>query len=160
MIWTWLKDGEPRGFFKNEHSLLVSYDMIPLLGLDEMRRELNHEGEIATGRLIVTEDSDLFVPFDDGEPALEAIDWGCHYSTYTKSLRCLCSFLSFAPDEPHRNKFGIGAKDNAILREFDWRACSCDGRRRRPLSRLELLVEVVLLDLGFQVRPVQFVVSG
>lgn len=159
MIWTWLKNGEPRGFFKDEHSLLVSYDMMPLLGLDEMRHRLNHEGEIAVGHLVIAEGTNLFVPFRNGEPDVEVIDWGCCCKTYTRCLRCLCFFASFAPDEPRRNRMGISLEDNAVLREHEWRMCSDDGRHRRPLPRLQPLAEAILLGLGFQIEPVRFVAS-
>lgn len=156
MIWTWLKDGCPRGFFKDERSLLISYDMIPLRGLPETREALNQKGEIAVGYLIEDKGNSLFVPFKDGHADIEAIDWGCRGNTYGRCLRSLCYFVSFSPGEWRCNKFSIPNEDNIILREFHWRASSNDKRRRRPLTRLEPMVEAILFGLGFQIKSVIF----
>lgn len=157
MVWTWLKDGCPEGFFKDEHSLLLSYDMIPLRGLSETKEVLNQKGEIVTGRLVECKGEPLFVPFRDGQVDLEAVDWGCHRDTYDLCLCSLCHFVSFRSSEPHCNKFGASDEENAELWDFHWRMMSADKRRQRPLTRLKPIVEKILFGLGFQIKPARFV---
>lgn len=160
MFWTWLKDGQPRGFFRDEHSLLVSYDMMPLRGLDVARDDLNREGRIATGNLVEDESATLFVPFRDGVADITSIDWGCGSERHNRCLRALCFYVSFLPFEKDlRNEFGISDEQNAILREYEWRELQSDKRRRRPLARLKPKAESILLGLGFQIKRARFVES-
>lgn len=158
-VWTWLKDGEPRGFFKDERSLLVSYDMIPLRGLDVARDDLNREGKITTGTLVEDEGATLFVPFKDGIADIPSIDWGCRSNRYDRCLRSLCFYASFLTHEEktHHNRFGISMEQNLVLREYKWREFSDDKRRRRPLTRLKPKAEAILADLGFSIRAARFV---
>lgn len=165
-MYTWLKDGKPKGFFKDEHSLLVSYDMMPIIGLDQMRKSLNEQGQIVRGKLLECVDGSISVAFRHGKPDLTAIDWGCSTTRPTPAgcsrshacLRTLCSYVSYIWGFPKENKFNIADEDNLILREFVWRSFSDDGRRRRPLARLKPAAEAVLLGLGFDVRAVEFAV--
>lgn len=157
-VWTWLKDGEPRGFFKDERSLLISYDLIPLRGLDVARDDLNREGKITTGTIVEDEGATLFVPFKDGIADIPSIDWGCRSNRYDRCLWSLCFYVSFFPSEKaFRNKFGISDGQNSVLREYRWRELSDDKRRRRPLPRLKPEAETILAGLGFQIKPARFV---
>lgn len=157
VIWTWLKDGQPRGFFESKRSLLISYDLIPLRGLDNTRDDLNEEGRITTGHLVESEDDPLlFVPFRNGVADIEAIDWGCGAKRHDHCLWSLCFFVSFSPSERYDNKLGVSDSDNENLREYN-RRMSSSGRGRRPLARLKSIVEAILADLGFQIKPVKFV---
>lgn len=159
MIWTWFNNGRPQGFFKDEHSLLISYDMIPLRGLDKTREILNQEGRITAGQLVEGEGEALFVPFKNGQPDLAAIDWGCSAKGYDFCLRKLCFYVSFIPFYPKENKFGISNDENVTLRAFHWRSLSDDKRRQRPLIKIKPQVEKVLANLGFQIKQVKFVES-
>ena len=159
-LWTWLEGGEPKGFFKTERSLLISYDMMPLRGLDNARDNLNKKGRIATGYLVEGEgDPPLFVPFKNGVADVEAIDWGCNSKERDRCLGTLCFYVSFSPEEPHRNRFGISDEDNQSLRGFYWRMLSGDRRRRRPLTRLKPVIEAILADLGFEIKPARFLLG-
>ena len=168
-IYTWLKDGEPRGFAKTERDLLIGYDMIPLMGLDKMRDELNREGKIARGRLVETDDGGaIMVAFRHGQPDIDAIDYGCSArkatgvgSRHDVCLWSLCSYVSYTPNQEHTrfNRFKVDRETNALLRDFYWRLLSGDGRRRRPLARQWPQVLAVLAGLGFDVRGVKFVES-
>jgi len=156
-FWTWLKDGKPKGFFKTEHSLLISYDMMPLRGLDNARNDLNKKGQITTGYLVEGEgDPPLFVPFKNGIADIEAIDWGCNSKERDRCLGALCLYMSFLPEESHHNRFGISDEDNQSLRGFYWRMLSSDRRRRRPLTRLKPVIEAILTDLGFEIKSAKF----
>jgi len=168
-IYTWLKDGEPRGFAKTERDLLIGYDMMPLMGLDKMRDELNREGKIARGRLVETDGKNAVkVAFRHGEPDIAAIDYGCsarrtsHLGTSAHDccLRTLCMYVSPVlglTDYKRFADFEMSDESHALLRDFYWRVLSDDGRRRRPLARLRPQVEAALAELGFDVRGVKFV---
>lgn len=165
MIYTWLKNNEtPQGFFEDEQSLLISYDMMPLRGLDACRQALNEKGRIAQGNLIASEAGTIYVVFRNDTPDIKAIDYGCYASfdsslnsAYDLCLRSLCQYVSFYAFEPHKNKFGISTGENETLRAFHWRSLQRDKRRRLPLKWLKPAVEEILGRLGFAVKLVEFV---
>lgn len=152
MIWTWMKDGRPRGFFKTKKSLLISYDMMPLRGLRRCERDLNKEGKIVRGDLVQVERSDHFVPYKNEKPDIDAIDWGCDRPEYEL---CLSSWASYASHE-----LPISKDQAKLLQEYYWRSYLRDKRRRKPLGKLQPQAEQILYDLGYTIQSVEFKVEA
>ena len=150
-VWTWLKDGKPQGYFKDENSLLVSYDMMPLCGLDVTKIILNEKGHIAKGHLVITQDTDIFVPYRYDSPDIEAMDWGCVETDYG---RC---FYSLAYYVYNNETIHISKEDNDVLLKYHLLKYECDGRRRRPFEKVKTKAEDILKGVGYSICSVTFV---
>lgn len=155
-MWTWFNNLQFKGFFKDEYSLLVSFDIIPLRGLDETRELLNQKGKIITGDF--SESPDLrskndrfFIPFLNGKPDVDAIDWGCDSQEYIPCLATLCAFITSTL------KLQFSKKDRRLLRDFFLRELSPDLRIRRALVTRQPLVESFLLAQGWEIKLSKFV---
>lgn len=152
MIWTWIKKGEskPGVLFKTKRSLLVSYDMIPLRGLENAERDLNENGRIVKGELVIdNKNPHFYVPFKVNAPHLHSIDWGCCKNNYESAFATLCFCI--------REDGKTSNDEYKILSDFYYRSLSDDGRKRRPLPRIRQKAIDIIKKRGFEIKPVRFI---
>lgn len=154
-----LKDGEElygQSVFKDEHSLLVSYDMIPLRGLEECKKHLISKGLIPTKCLVYAtegEQFDFWTCTISGQLSLHMMDWGVHKQSKERVLSSMAFYFS---DERNGE---IEEADRTIFSKYFWFVAGGshkDGRRRTTWAKLQ--GQLAELCTKYDIQPVKVLV--
>lgn len=170
--WCMLKNGKPHGTpCTTKRSLLIGYDMIPLLGLRKMERRLESKGITAHRmRVVACPSSTVFCAAVGGVLDLKAAEWSvcCDYvcgkvNRAAVTFRGACGWMRAASGKVVR--FDLSESQAAALGQVwmghhrDSGDCwSQEDRRRTPtFERYGKLAVEAFLEHGVTLVPCEFV---
>jgi len=96
------RDGKWQSIDRTLKSLLIGYDMMPLIGLPAMKERLQSKGEFVRVTIEpVSRGGDSFCLFRKNAPVLGFLEWGGLPSKRESAARSACGFLrdTFKDDE-------------------------------------------------------------
>jgi hypothetical protein len=156
--WVSVKNHELKDFMmaSTKRSMLIGYDLISLIGLDECEKRLNSKGIFireATAKIVDEQHKTCYGTTYQGVLNAEMLDYSTNNATYINSLITLAGYLY--------NYIPMTSKENEALHWFwlGYRDLLRDGRRKTTAARLLEEVKRICRSFGAEVVPIAITIK-